>query len=131
MNAVASQQYRTCSTASDAGYLPGNHLKLTNVHTKDTRLGQHGEAGKSEREPPFSCIEAIRHYLDHGAEFEDDGYGLGSDASLLPALSPRVFARRRGIFYCYFYTAARVSTGCMATLDDIFLDDKGSTRSNL
>ncbi|WP_108126738.1 hypothetical protein [Saccharospirillum mangrovi] len=129
MNAVTAQQtLNRISTLfqwmSDAGYLPGNPWKLTSALTEDTRLGQHGDAGKSERELPFSCIEAIRHYLDHGAAFTDDGQGLGPDAPRLPALAPRVFAHRRWIFNFYFYTAARVSSGCLATLDDIFLDDQ-------
>lgn len=85
MNAVNAQQtLNQFSTLfqwmSDAGYLPGNPWQLTSALTKDTRLGQHCDTVKSSRELTFSCIKAIRHYLDHGAEFEDDGQGLDADA---------------------------------------------------
>ena len=136
MNAVTAQQtVNRLSTMfqfmCDAGYLTGNPWKLAQAITKDTRIGQHGDASHSDRELPFSCIEVIRHYLHFGEGFEDEAAGLGPDHPVLPRLEARVFARRRWIFYFYFYTAARVSSGCFATLDDIYLDSRENAMLSL
>lgn len=122
MNHVTAQQtVNRLSTLfrwlSEAGHLRGNPWKLPDKITQNTRVSQVGDDTKPDRELPSACIEAIRHYLDYGARFE---VSWSQTERVLPKLSPRVFARRRWLFYFYFLTAARVSSGCNATLDDIY-----------
>ncbi|WP_028672367.1 hypothetical protein [Saccharospirillum impatiens] len=62
-------------------------------------------------------IQAILHYLDHGTGFE--------------GVSDRRRAQWRWFFYFYLYTAARIRSGCTATLDDLYIDRKGFERLTL
>jgi len=110
----------------NAHYLTGNPWKITDKVSGKKRITEIGSGetmDKLARALPSEVLAAIRHYLDHGADFDDDANGLGTDAVPLTKLPSAVFARRRWFFYFYYYTAARVSSGLNATLDDIYNND--------
>lgn len=94
----------------NAGYLQGNPFTLIKPLTRDTPSQRTNETG-NERELPLNCIQAVVHYLDQAHPPE--------------LVSPRQLAQRRWLFYFYLYTAARLTSGCTATLDDIYIDRKG------
>jgi len=111
---------------NDAQYLAiGNPWKIADKVSYNKRLtdigtGEHKT--KIERALDWDVIQAIMDYLKNGMFFKDDASMLEPDAPVLKELVVSTFARRRWIFYFYFYTAARVSSGLTATLDDLYLD---------
>jgi integrase/recombinase XerD len=101
----------------NAGYLSGNPWSLIKPVTKATTTTKDETEDGDARELPLRCIQAVLHYLDHGA-----GFGK---------VKFRRFAQWRWLFHFYLYTAARLSSGCTATLDDIYRNRKGHNQLTL
>lgn len=101
----------------NAGYLSGNPWVLIKPVTKATTKTQDETEDGDPRELPLRCIQAVLHYLDHGT-----GFGQ---------VPTRRFAQWRWFFHFYLYTAARLSSGCTATLDDIYRNRKGDNQLTL
>lgn len=100
-----------------AGYLDGNPWELIPPVTKATTTTKDETEDGDARELPLRCIRAVLHYLDHGAGYKNIG--------------DRRFAQWRWLFHFYLYTAARLTSGCTATLDDIYRDRKGNNQLTL
>lgn len=139
MTDVSAQQ--TCNKVSTffeilhrAGYLPlHNPFSIVEPITTATLLSDArvtNDSFKESRSLPHSVILAVSNYLDFGKDFTDypelsdveyrSEYGL-PPLNVLPIVPPTAFARRRWLFYFYLYTAARISSGLNATLDDIYI----------
>lgn len=102
---------------SDVHYLTGNPWAHIKPLTKAVTKGREEQEEGAERELPIECIQAVLHYLDHGTDFE--------------GVSARRHAQWRWFFYFHLYTAARIRSGCTATLDDLYIDRKGYERLTL
>ena len=98
-------------------YLNGNPWALIPPVTKATTTTKDETEDGDARELPLRCIQAVLHYLENGA-----GFGK---------VETRRFAHWRWLFHFYLYTAARLSSGCTATLDDIYRDRKGNNQLTL
>ncbi|MCG8613963.1 MAG: hypothetical protein MI864_25915 [Pseudomonadales bacterium] len=101
----------------NAGYLTGNPWALIKPVTKATTSTKDETEDGDARELPLRCIQAVLHFLDHGVDFS--------------RVESRRFAQWRWLFYFYLYTAARLSSGCTATLDDIYRNRKGHNQLTL
>ena len=101
----------------NAGYLTGNPWALIKPVTKATTTTKDETEDGDARELPLRCIQAVLHFLDHGT-----GFGQ---------VESRRFAQWRWLFHFYLYTAARLSSGCTATLDDIYRNRKGHNQLTL
>lgn len=101
----------------NAGYLTGNPWALIKPVTKATTTTKDETEDGDSRELPLRCIQAVLHFLDHGAGFGQVEF--------------RRFAQWRWLFHFYLYTAARLSSGCTATLDDIYRNRKGHNQLTL
>ncbi|QFT57155.1 hypothetical protein FIU95_21620 (plasmid) [Microbulbifer sp. THAF38] len=101
----------------NAGYLSGNPWTLIKPVTKAKTSTKDETEDGDPRELPLKCIQAILHFLDHGKEFS--------------CVETRRFAQWRWLFHFYLYTAARLSSGTTATLDDIYRNRKGHNQLTL
>lgn len=101
----------------NAGFLTGNPWALIKPVTKATTTTKDETEDGDARELPLRCIQAVLHFLDHGSGFQH--------------VESRRFAQWRWLFYFYLYTAARLTSGCKATLDDIYRNRKGHNQLTL
>ena len=99
-----------------AGYLSGNPWELLTPVTKAKTLNQEETEDTGYRELPLRCIKAVVKYLD--------------DEETIRGQTRRN-AQRRWCFMFYLYTAARISSGCTASLDDLYIDRKGQKQLTL
>lgn len=101
----------------NAGYLSGNPWSLIKPVTKATTSTKDETEDGDARELPLRCIRAVLHFLENGEHFS--------------CVESRRFAQWRWFFHFYLYTAARLSSGTTATLDDIYRNRKGHNQLTL
>lgn len=91
-----------------AGYLAGNPWQLVrNVGTQVKSI----EDGETERELPLPVIRVVLQFLKESGDF------LGVSAAQRN--------RWQWWFTFYLYTGARLTSGCLATVEDIYTDRRG------